>query len=195
MISVDNITFSYDRKKNIIEDFSYCFDEKHSYVICGANGRGKTTLLRLILGLLQPDKGCINKSKEYQVSYVPDYNGLYENMTVEDNIRFRLGLFGLKYKEEEQSINYYLKKYRVESYMEQMVKQLSLGTKKKIALICALLTKPQVLVMDEPTGGLDNQAKQELINMIDELSEKMMIIAVTHDSEYINVTNSLVVEM
>ena len=70
--------------------------------------------------------------------------------------------------------------------MDTPVKELSLGTQKKAALLCTLLTEPDVLVLDEPTGGLDKKAKQELVEILKTYQDKMTIITVTHDEFYRN---------
>lgn len=195
MISVNKVSFSYDGENNIFENFEFKFYDKQSYVIQGENGRGKTTLLKLLLGLLKPSEGSIEKDIEYRIGYVPDYNGLYENMTVLDNIKFRLGIYGLKYSEEKQNVENAIRRFNVSSFLYQKVKELSLGTQKKIALICALLIKPQLLVLDEPTGGLDRNTKNELIHIINEVSSEMMVISVSHSDEYIKNTNSIIVQL
>lgn len=195
MINVDNISFSYDGKKKIIEDFRFKFYDKQSYVICGGNGKGKTTLLKLLLGLLKPSSGSIEKDINYRVGYVPDYNGLYENMTVIDNIRFRLGIYELKYTNEKQNVDKMIRRFKVSSFLNHRVKELSFGTQKKIGLMCALLIRPQLLVLDEPTSGLDKNTKAELIRIINEVSLDMMVISVSHDEEYIKETQSIIVSL
>lgn len=110
MITANEISYSYDSKKEIITDFSYCFEDKNIYAISGSNGVGKTTLLKIILGLLKPSKGEIIKDESYRTGFVPDYNGLYENMTVIDNIKFRMGLYGMKFSENKKAVFQLLKK-------------------------------------------------------------------------------------
>ena len=86
MIKADEISFAYPGGEEIISDFSYEFSANKSYIICGENGCGKTTITRLLLGLLKPDSGKIEKSDGAVISYVPDNNGMYENLTLKDNI-------------------------------------------------------------------------------------------------------------
>lgn len=92
MLKVENLSFGYSKNNNIIENFNYNFQKGKSYVICGDNGVGKTTLLKLLIGLLKPSTGVVERTNDYSVAYVPDYNGLYENLTLMDNVRFRLGI-------------------------------------------------------------------------------------------------------
>ena len=195
MIHLNNINFSYVKGKEIIKDFSYTFEKDNSYVICGDNGKGKTTLLKLLLGLLKPDSGEVKFDGDFSIGYVPDYNGLYDNLTMFENVIFRLGIYNKSYKEMEDRYIAWRDAYGLEAYEKTLVKALSLGTRKKVGLLCALLTMPQVLVLDEPTGGLDVTSREELINILTQLKKDMMIIAVTHDDQYIQKFQSVLVRM
>lgn len=195
MINVENISFSYEKGKEIITNFSYIFEKEKSYVICGDNGTGKTTLLKLLLGLLKPDSGSIRMKEEYTIGYVPDYNGLYENLTLMENVLFRLGIYNKNYDDVKDKFEQWTEAYGIKEYQNCYVKNLSLGTKKKVALLCTLLTMPQILILDEPTGGLDVASKEELINILAQLRKDMLIISVTHDEYYINYFQSIVVRM
>lgn len=195
MIKVNNISYAYNLEKTIISDFSYEFEDGKSYIIYGENGKGKTTLIKLILGLIKPNAGTIQKDKEDTIGYVPDYNGLYENLTLKDNIFFRLGLYNKKFDNVKENFEQWSKAYSLIQYMDVYVRELSLGTKKKAALLCTLLTSPQVLVLDEPTGGLDEMAKEELINILKKLQNEMMIITVTHDEYYIKSLDSALIRI
>lgn len=195
MITAEKVSFSYEKGKTIIHQFTYHFEKEKSYVITGDNGVGKTTLLRLLLGLLKPDSGSVEMPENITIGYVPDYNGLYENMSLMDNIRFRLGICNKSLKAVEETCDEWMERYGLELYKDVYVRNLSLGTKKKAGLLCALLTMPEILILDEPTGGLDHSAKEELFNMLKEFKSKMMIIAVTHDTEYIEVTESIQIQL
>ena len=195
MIKVENISFSYDKEKIIIDNFSYHFEKGKSYVITGENGKGKTTLIKLLLGLLKPNKGYIECNIDNVVAYVPDYNGLYENLSVIDNVRFRLGINNKSLNSVKSNYDKMVKKYSLERYQNALVKTLSLGTKKKVGLICALLTQPDILFLDEPTSGLDKKSKAELINMLKEQNKDRTIIVVTHDMDYINAVDSIHIVM
>ena len=185
LINVDNISFAYPEGHEVISDFSYSFYEKQSYIICGENGCGKTTITRLLLGLLTPDKGKIERKSNIVVSYVPDDNGVYENLSVRDNVLFRLGIYNKKFKDVEEKYNNWVKKFKLSLYAGSLVGDLSLGTKKKVALLCAMLVMPDVIVLDEPTGGLDISAQKELIKMLEMIKNDTVIITVTHDDFYI----------
>ena len=149
----------------------------------------------MLLGLLKPDSGEVKFDGDFSIGYVPDYNGLYDNLTMFENVIFRLGIYNKSYKEMEDRYIAWRDAYGLEAYEKTLVKALSLGTRKKVGLLCALLTMPQVLVLDEPTGGLDVTSREELINILTQLKKDMMIIAVTHDDQYIQKFQSVLVRM
>lgn len=195
MIRAEQVSFSYEKGKTIINQFTYHFEKGKTYVISGANGAGKTTLLRLLLGLLKPDSGDIKTLSDVVVGYVPDYNGLYENMSLIDNVRFRLGIYNKSLKQVEEKYHQLMERYELKNYENDYVKNLSLGTKKKVGLLCTFLTAPDILFLDEPTGGLDYSSKMELIKILQEYKPDMTIIAVTHDKDYIKMMNSVQIDI
>ena len=186
MLVAKDISFSYEKGKTIIENFSYHFNKGESYVITGENGKGKTTLLKILLGIIKPDTGSVEKDEENIVGYVPDYNGLYEKLSVVDNVRFRLGINNKSLEDVKDKYDEWMRKYGLLNYKDTLVKNLSLGTKKKVGLLCALLLFPDIMFLDEPTGGLDDKSKKELIKILKELKKDMTLIVVTHDADYIN---------
>lgn len=195
LIKVNKISFGYTGGKQIISDFSYDFKEKHAYVICGENGCGKTTITKLLLGLLHPNMGSIDYMEDSMMSYVPDYNGLYKNLSVRDNVVFRLGIYKKLFKDAEEKYNEWIRKFKLENYTKTLIKDLSLGTQKKVGLLCAMLVQPDIIVLDEPTGGLDVQSQKEIIRMLTEIKDDTMIITVTHDEYYIKNFKSEIISL
>ena len=136
IISLRNLSFGYSKGNVTITNITYDFLEGNLYILQGANGVGKTTLLKLLLGLLKPTSGDIQFPNGLTSSYLPDNNGLYENLTVFQNIKFRLGLYNTRYKDKEEEINQWLQEFELHKIMTKKVGSLSLGTKKKVAIIC-----------------------------------------------------------
>ena len=187
MITVENLTFSYGSGKAVVSCGHASFEPGNIYLLTGPNGSGKTTFLRLLLGLLKPTDGSISGLREQTVAYVPDYNGLYDSLSVLENIKFRLALYNLDYAKEKDRIFRILEQYRMDTEKGKLVRDLSLGMKKKAALICALAVRSSLLILDEPTGGLDADARKELSDMLLRcLSPETTILCTTHDQEFID---------
>ncbi len=186
MIELKAVEFKYKNSSTILNGINFNFNEGETYVLQGGNGAGKTTLLRLLCGLLKLDKGEIKISANTVISYLPDNNGIYENMTILENIKFRISLYELKYKELEEEIKNFLCNYNLEIHKDKIVSELSLGMKKKVALICTLIVNPSILILDEPTVGIDVDSRRELIEMLNSRKrENIVTIITSHDSDFI----------
>lgn len=196
MITIENLSFYYKKNKKLFENFSYEFTSDNSYIICGENGTGKTTFLKLILGLLKPTDGKVTVLQKAIIGYVPDYNGLYEKLTVIDNIYFRLGLYEKNIENIEKELTMKLSRFKLTEYRDTKVRELSLGTKKKVSLLCASIIEPDILILDEPSSGLDKYAKKELLKIIETFKKDgLLLIIVSHDSEFINSFDNTVIEI
>ncbi len=133
--------------------------EIHAYL--GHNGAGKTTTFRLVLGLLVPDSGRVevlgvnplkNSVVRARIGYLPEYDLLYPNLTVLDNLRRYALLKGVHYKKELEEL---LDFFELREYASKKVSSLSSGTQRRVAIARAFLGNPEVLILDEPTRGLD----------------------------------------
>lgn len=185
-IHINNLKFSFDGTKDIVSCPSLNFEPGYVHALVGPNGSGKTTFLNLLLGLLKPTEGHIHGFENEIISYVPDYNGLYDSLTVLENIKFRLSLYKCNYKQEKAYIYQMLSKYKLTADINKLTRDLSLGMRKKTALICALAVHPTILILDEPTGGLDEKSQAELSEMLNQfLSPSTMIICTSHDYAFL----------
>lgn len=182
MIKINNLNYGYKRSEPIIKNLTYQFQRETSYLITGHNGVGKTTLIRLILGLLKPQLGTISVNEEAIVSYLPDFNGIYDDLTVMDNVIFRLSLYKIKFTDKEETFYALLQQYHLVGKEKELVRNLSLGMKKKVAFICSMIIEPDIYILDEPTGGIDAESTIEVLNLMNELSEKgKLIICISHE--------------
>lgn len=195
MIKIKDLTYSYSGTP-IIADLSFSFLSSKIYTITGENGSGKTTLLRLILGLLQPERGSIQFEEKAIISYLPDHNGLYEDLSITDNIRFRLALYKQNFSTVQNEYYSLLNKYHLYDKRDEPISSLSLGMEKKAAIIATILVHANVYIFDEPTGGIDHEAKAEIISLFKEMDLKQKcILIVTHDEELLSQIPSVLLKM
>lgn len=131
MIEFDNVSFKYKKGELIFDNLTYSFEKGNIYFILGENGIGKTTLAKLILKILKPIKGEIKNNGIDTITYLPDYNGIYPQLTILENIKYRLALYDLDYTQFKHKIDEMIKLYGIEKYKNMMVSSLSLGTQKK----------------------------------------------------------------
>ncbi|MGZ5261705.1 MAG: ABC transporter ATP-binding protein, partial [Burkholderiales bacterium] len=139
--------------------------------LVGPDGAGKTTTMRMLAGVMQPDGGSIvihdidvvaqpEQVKEH-VSYMPQRFGLYEDLTVDENIRFYADLFAIPRKAREERTKRLLAASGMSEFRGRLAGQLSGGMKQKLGLTCSLVHTPEVLLLDEPTTGVDPVSRRE----------------------------------
>ena len=150
--------------------------EIHAYL--GHNGAGKTTTFRLILGLLVPDSGRVevlgvnplkNPEVRARIGYLPEYDLLYPNLTVLDNLRRYTLLKGVY---DEKEIGELLNFFELREYADKKVSSLSSGTQRRVAIARAFLGRPEVLILDEPTRGLDPEWRLRFKRFLREYARK-----------------------
>ncbi len=161
LIKVDNISLSID-DKNILKNVKCQFESGRIVVMLGPNGSGKTTFLKCIKGLYQYDTGKIMKDGKETSSLensvmVFDEPVLYEELTGREHIKFVYELCNSKAKISSGEIKNLIDILELNDYMDKLISTYSLGTKKKIQFLCALVGKPEILLMDEYISGLDPQ--------------------------------------
>jgi ABC-2 type transport system ATP-binding protein len=170
-----------------LDDISFDVKKGELFGFIGPDGAGKTTLFRILVSLLLPDAGSATVEgydvvKDYKrirriSGYMPGRFSLYMDLTVEENLQFYATIFGTTIKE-----NYHLIKEiysQIEPFKERMAGQLSGGMKQKLALSCALIHKPEVLFLDEPTTGVDAVSRKEFWEMLQRLKSLGITIIVS----------------
>jgi ABC-2 type transport system ATP-binding protein len=149
------------------------FDVNYGEVfgLVGPDGAGKTTTMRMLSGVLTPDSGEATvagidvvhqpEAAKRHLSYMSQRFGLYEDLTVEENIRFYADLFGVRVKERESRAPELLKAADMDRFRSRLAGKLSGGMKQKLGLVCALIHRPQVILLDEPTNGVDPVSRRD----------------------------------
>jgi ABC-2 type transport system ATP-binding protein len=186
MISIKNISKSYGEVK-AIENISFEIRGNELFGLIGPDGAGKTTLMRIITTLLLPDSGSVTtgnldavkdfKELRKRIGYMPGRFSLYQDLSVEENLQFYATVFGTTIEE-----NYHLIKdiySHLEPFKKRLAGKLSGGMKQKLALSCALIHKPAILVLDEPTTGVDAVSRKEFWEMLKQLQGKDITILVS----------------
>lgn len=183
LIDIKDLNFSYKTKDRgnicVFKDFSLCI-EKHYKKICltGPDGAGKSTLLKLLSGVLKPASGSVSlrgltpntndRNFIESISYMSQTLGLYKELSVIDNLKIFAALKGLDIKNSTDYLFSLLKKVDLLQFKDREFDDLSGGMKQKIALLCAIASKPEILVLDEPTVGVDPLSRKEIFSLIDE---------------------------
>lgn len=157
--------------------------------LVGPDGAGKTTTLRLLCGLLDPTEGEAlvagynvahdPESVKDRIGYMAQRFGLYGDLTVEENMDFYADLFGLSHAEEDKIITELLKMTRMEPFKKRQARKLSGGMKQKLALMCTLLHRPQILFLDEPTNGVDPVSRRDFWTILYRLVKEGMTVFLT----------------
>ncbi len=191
--SVRGISKSF-KKSRVLEDISFDVAEGESLVLLGASGSGKTTILRVIAGLEQPDSGYVIlhgndvtdlPARERGVGVIFQSYALFPRMTVEKNIGYGLKIRRRPRRERKETVDRLLKLVQLEAHRKKYPWQLSGGQQQRVAIARTLAYKPQVLLFDEPFGALDAQTRVHLRREIRALLKQVKVpsIFITHDQE------------
>src|SRR5438105_11219201 len=181
-------------KSRVLEDVSFDVSEGESLVLLGASGSGKTTILRIIAGLEQPDSGRVIlhgkdvtdlPARERGVGVIFQAYALFPRMTVEKNIAYGLKIRRRPRKERRETVDRLIKLVQLEQHRKKYPSQLSGGQQQRVAIARTLAYKPQVLLFDEPFGALDAQTRVHLRREIRALLRQVKVpsVFITHDQE------------
>lgn len=195
IVEFKNITFEYDADKQILNDLSFCVKEGKYSVLLGHNGSGKSTIAKLIMGLLEPKNGEIfvfdKKIDENNITEIRNHVAIvFQNpdnqfigSTVEDDIAFGLENRCIKQENMQDIINEFAKKVNMIDFLKQEPSALSGGQKQRVAIAGALALSPDLLILDEATSMLDPKGKNEIMEVILNIKKsnpKMSILSITH---------------
>ena len=179
-----------------VKDLSFSVKEGEIVGILGPNGAGKTTSMRILTGFLYPTKGTIKingknlfenpVSSRKLIGYVPEGSPLYNEMTVIDFLRFVFEARNLDKEKKDNSVNNVVNLLKLNNVLFQRIETLSKGYRRRVGLAQAIIHNPKILILDEPTDGLDPNQKNDVRKLIKELGKDKAIIISTHILEEIN---------
>lgn len=175
--------------EHALQGVSFSVAEGSLYGIIGADGAGKTTLLKILTTLLTPDRGAAtvlgHDSRtslapiRSAIGYMPQRFSLYEDLSVMENINFFADLFGVRGDERRERVDRLLEFSRLAPFRNRRSRNLSGGMKQKLALSCALVHTPRLLILDEPTTGVDPVSRREFWAILRDLHEQGITIVVS----------------
>ena len=193
LVEIDDVCFSYNSQE-VLHHINLSVYKGDFVTVIGPNGGGKTTLLKLVLGLLQPTRGTISikgrplRENAATIGYVPQYinHNLSFPATALDVVlmgthtpakRFKLG----NSKQDKEAAYHALEKINIADCAGKKIKGLSGGQRQRVLIARALVSKPELLVLDEPTASIDTQGQSDFYNLLSELNKELTILMVSHD--------------
>ena len=209
IIEIDNVSFSYGKQK-ALSDISFDVEDHQFTAVIGPNGGGKSTLVKLMLGLLEPESGSIKvlgedpeTAREF-VGYVPQYIDVNLDFPItvldvvmmgnrKEHLKGSLSLFQrlfpVKYSDIEIKCAYStLEKVGMQEYLDRKIGDLSGGQRQRVMIARALCSHPKLLILDEPTSNIDPKGQKDIFDLLKELNKDLTLFVVSHDlavvSEY-----------
>ena len=205
VLEISNLSHSYGNEISTIKDFSFSLKDGEIASIIGASGIGKTTLLRIIAGLEEPAEGEVRikeklvSSKNFilppekrNLGLVVEDRALFPHLNVKKNV-----MFGINYMEEKESLTReFLELFKVLDLAEKFPHEISAGQQQRVAFARALITNPDILLLDEPFAALDKKLKSDLhVETKKIFKEKgLTVVLVTHDEEEAKYFSDTIIE-
>ncbi len=188
IISVSNLTKTFGNF-TAVNDISFEVAKGEIFGFLGANGAGKTTAMKMLIGISKPSSGkatvagfdIFNQSEmvKKNIGYMSQKFSLYDDLTIKENITFFGGIYGLSRKEIKEKTTFLITELELEEVSNQLVGALPLGWKQKLSFSVALLHEPKIIFLDEPTGGVDPIIRRQFWEMIYAQAHKGTTIFVT----------------
>lgn len=189
LVAIENLSKRFGNFQ-AVSDISFSVDKGEVLGFLGPNGAGKSTTMRMATGFLEPSEGsvtiCGKNIMEFpvetrqRIGYLPEGGPLYAEMTSEAFLRFVGEVRGLKGEKLEERLRFVKDKLQIEGVWHKTIDTLSKGYKRRVALAQAILHDPEVLILDEPTDGLDPNQKHDVRELIREMAAEKAIIISTH---------------
>jgi ABC-2 type transport system ATP-binding protein len=187
MLEVKNASFSYGETL-AVNNVSFTIKPGEIFGVLGANGGGKTTIFRMIMGLIQPDAGeikyfdrIVSYEDVNEIGYLIEERSLLQKMTVDKLVQFFGGLKDLDEKTIDKRLDYWLNRFEISDYKKKKITELSKGNQQKIQFITAIINNPKLLVLDEPFSGLDVINTKMFVDVINDFKANgSMIVFSSH---------------
>src|SRR5579862_7608460 len=191
VLSLENVSIGFD-KGNVLDDLSFSVAPRETKILIGESGSGKTLVLKLAAGLIQPDSGSVRmlghdlesmpetELLEFRrkIGFVFQEGALFDSLTVEDNVAYPLREEQVDEEEIEPRVRESLRFVEMEDTLEKLPSELSGGMKRRVSIARALVTRPQVVLYDSPTAGLDPVTSQTIITLILRLRDTQGVTSV-----------------
>ena len=201
LLTVSSIRKAY--KKNVaVEDVSFDIQQGDIYGILGPNGAGKSTTINTIVGFLKADAGSVRFEDQYEIKdwrknigYVPQELAIYLDLTAEENVRFFCALYGYKGKELEERTRKALEFTGLQNESKKKASEFSGGMKRRLNIATAIAHTPKLVIMDEPTVGIDPQSRNHILESIKKLNENgTTVLYSTHYMEEVEeICNKIII--
>ena len=198
MIEVSHLSKSYGSRP-AVQDLSFTVPDGQIYGLLGPNGAGKSTIMNILTGYLAPTEGEVKvagfrlpeqaQQAKACVGYLPEQPPLYPEMTVQEYLDFVAELKGVKHAQRKQQVLAAARRTGLEEVLPRVIRSLSKGYRQRVGIAQALLGSPQLIILDEPTVGLDIQARRGLWDLLRKLNDDGMTIFLT--THYIEEAESL----
>ena len=203
MIEVKNVTKKYG-KFTAVDNLNFKVEDHEIMGFLGPNGAGKSTTMNMITGYIEPTKGIIivngyeisktPKKAKKQIGYMPESVPLYNDLTVREFIKYMADLKNVKRSEKKAEIEKVLEETGTKSVENKLIKNISRGYKQRVSMAGALIGNPDILILDEPTVGLDPKQITEIRNLIKKLGKTHTIILSSHIlSEVSQICNKVII--
>ena len=190
IISIRNMTAGYDGKPTITDVNMYICEQEFVGIV-GPNGGGKTTLLKAMLKLIKPMKGSVKYDKQLNIGYLPQYNAADKQFpisvrdTVMSGLNGELGIFGRVNDRHIARLNDTLQRFMLTDLAQRPLRALSGGQLQRVLIARAMISNPDVLVLDEPHTYVDKDFGEEIDKMLVDESRRRTIVMVSHNLEYV----------